>query len=128
MFSVTRQLVTHSSNFETGAVTGLSERRKLCLRSANLRQALQRSGRAVLEGALNCVSRRAKNEPFDDGGLKDHAVRPAVLCYCWVRQWDVTTERRIKALSGNRNSCGGQPFESKEPKAAEHMWNRVRSK
>jgi hypothetical protein len=39
MSSVTRQLLTGSSKFETGAVTGLLERRKLCLRSANLREA-----------------------------------------------------------------------------------------
>lgn len=37
MSSVTRQLDAGSLNSETGAVTGLLERRKLCLRSATLR-------------------------------------------------------------------------------------------
>lgn len=35
------QLDGSSSKFETGAVAGLMERRKLCLRSANLRRAPQ---------------------------------------------------------------------------------------
>lgn len=39
MATVTRQLVAGSSKFETGAVTGLLERRKLCLRSTNLPKA-----------------------------------------------------------------------------------------
>jgi len=41
MSSVTRQLDAGSSKFKTGAVTGLLERRKLCLPSANLRKAPQ---------------------------------------------------------------------------------------
>jgi hypothetical protein len=41
MSSALRQLSARSSKFETGAVAGLLERRKLCLRSANLRRAPQ---------------------------------------------------------------------------------------
>jgi hypothetical protein len=55
MFSALGQLEGRSSKFETGAVAGLLERRKLCLRSANLRRAPQRD-RAALEMMLNTVS------------------------------------------------------------------------
>jgi hypothetical protein len=41
MSSALRQLDGSSSKFETGAVAGLLERRKLCLPSANLRRAPQ---------------------------------------------------------------------------------------
>lgn len=56
MFSALGQLEGRSSKFETGALAGLLERRKLCLRGANLRQAPQ-PDRAVLEmRMLNAVS------------------------------------------------------------------------
>jgi hypothetical protein len=55
MFSALGRFRRRSSKFETGAVAGLLERRKLCLRSANLRRAPQ-PGRAVLEMMLVTVS------------------------------------------------------------------------
>jgi hypothetical protein len=49
MFSALAQLDDGSFKFETGAVAGLLERRKLCLRSLNLRRAPQ-PDRAVCPG------------------------------------------------------------------------------
>jgi hypothetical protein len=55
MLAALGQLQGRSSRFETGAVAGLLERRKLCLRSANLRQAPQPQRRAVMEMLLKAV-------------------------------------------------------------------------
>jgi len=49
MASVPRQLDAGSSKFETGAVTGLLERRKLCLVLCKPSQGRRRPDRAVLE-------------------------------------------------------------------------------
>jgi hypothetical protein len=57
MLAALIQLEGRSSRFETGAVAGLLERRKLCLLSANLRQAPQ-ADRAVLEMMLDAVKRQ----------------------------------------------------------------------
>lgn len=67
MASVTRQLDARSLKFETGAVAGLLQRRKLCLSSANLPKAPQSRRRAVLEMMLNLASdMQYACEPFGD--------------------------------------------------------------
>jgi hypothetical protein len=98
MLAALIQLKGRSSRFETGAVAGLLERRKLCLPSANLRQAPQ-PDRAVLEMMLDAVKQvRSGYEPPVGCEARqrsrmraDERVRceRVVLEGVPVRQWDV---------------------------------------
>lgn len=76
MLSVPHQLDTRSPEFETGAVAGLSERRKLCLAISKPSQGPAARRRAVLGTVLHRESVTAEERTLDDRTSKQRVKGP----------------------------------------------------